>query len=210
MCNDHDLFSRWLADRRSAVQCLRNLLMELAKEIQAARSGNLGRATRSVVNHLALHGASIFLTVLFDEYAFDQVEGTLWGTLGTATRNYLYDHVLTSRQSLNYLAVPPSLMNLKRITIPLRETFLPAVPDDISPGSRNSTAPVDTVRSFSEEEWRCLSVVRSVYDASEELSVIWVGVITLLSTSLTLLFHADLLESMQRGESKLIDHLPEG
>ncbi|MFI9545515.1 hypothetical protein ACIHAR_16560 [Streptomyces sp. NPDC052016] len=207
---DEELFSSWISSRRSAMHTLRALLTDLGEEIRHGRPETLGRATRSLVDHLTLHGASIFLTVLFDEHVFDECAYILQAVPDDATRNFLYSRVLASRHSLAYLSVPPTLLHLKRITLPLREMFPPPATADASLDVHAGHIQRLHRNSISAAEWRYYNLVHDIYDASEELSVTWISVVSLLSASLTDLFHADLLESMQNGSSKLIDHLPEG
>ncbi|MEU4035267.1 hypothetical protein [Streptomyces collinus] len=166
---------------------------------------------RSVAAHIATSGAGILLTSLFDEYAFEVAEEILRKAPNVETRAALTRWVLTSPHSLTYLVVPPDLLQIKRIRIPLREAFVlptPAAAPDTKPEIVQDAAP--EFKWLAREELRRLRLVRIIYDASEELSVLWISVASLLSAGLTSLFSQKLLSAVQRGERTLDREFREG
>ncbi|MFF9173033.1 hypothetical protein [Streptomyces sp. NPDC014793] len=204
LLNDQGLCDRWLTRRRAAVDTLRSLLLELSTAIQCKEPAQLLRLVRVVAAHIAASGASMLLTSLFDEYAFEEAEGILQKAPDVESRAALARRVMTSPHSLTYLVVPPDLLLLKRIRIPLHEAFV--LP---TPSAEPETVPEKVQgarRGFewlASEELRRLHLVRMVYDASEELSVLWISVVSLLSAGLTSLFPRELLSAVQRGERTL-------
>ncbi|MEV4230503.1 hypothetical protein AB0J81_26100 [Streptomyces bobili] len=211
LLNDQRLCDHWLTRRRAAVDALRLLLLELGKAIQYGQSIEVLRLVRSVTAHIATSGAGILLTSLFDEYAFEEAEEILGKAPDAETRAVLTRRVLTSPHSLTYLTVPPNLLQLKRIRIPLHETFalppLAAAPDDLTEVVRCGAPEFEWLAG---EQLRRLRLVRTVYDASEELSVLWISVVSLLSAGLTILFPREVLSAVQRGERTLDREFSEG
>ncbi|MFJ9833838.1 hypothetical protein ACIRU2_21035 [Streptomyces sp. NPDC101169] len=205
LLDDQQLCDRWLTQRRTAVDTLRSLLPRLGDAIKCGQQAAVLRMVRVVAAYIAATGASILLTSLFDEYAFEDAEEILRKAPDAEARADLTRRVLTSSHSLTYLTVPTKLLQLKRIRTPLHEAFL-LPPSDTVPEH-------DTFREFewlAGEDLRRLRLVRMVYDASEELSVLWISVVSLLSVGLTSLFSQELLSAVQRGERTLDRELREG